>query len=151
MTHPEIFLVLVPAALLASLGTGSLDHHADLWPAELALIGHALVAVPLALTVASAAGTFRPARRGEDQALPLFAARPVLHRLVILRVLSRCRRAAKTLSVSGLRPIMSLCQWLSEGRGWLRPVEAGSLVLSVVGIVLLLWQAGILVPGGRLP
>ena len=64
---------------------------------------------------------------------------------------SRCRRAAKTLSVSGLRPIMSLCQWLSEGRGWLRPVEAGSLVLSVVGIVLLLWQAGILVPGGRLP
>ena len=46
---------------------------------------------------------------------------------------------------------MSLCQWLSSGRGWLRPVEAGSLVLLGVGLVLILWQFGTLAPGGRLP
>ena len=150
MTQAEAFLLLIPAALLAWLGLDVLDQQAELWP-ELALLGHALLAAPLALAVASAAGTFRRARRREDRALPLFATRPVLHPLVVLRALSRLGRAAKSLSVFGLRPIMSLCQWLSSGRGWLRPVEAGSLVLLGVGLVLILWQFGTLAPGGRLP
>lgn len=150
MTHAEAFLVLIPAALLAWLGLDVLDHQAEYWP-ELALLGHALLAAPLALAVASAAGTFRRARRRNDCALPLFATRPVLDPLILLRALSRLGRAAKSLSVFGLRPIMSLCQWLSSGRGWLRPVEAGSLVLLGVGLVLILWQFGTLAPGGRLP
>lgn len=150
MTQAEAFLLLIPAALLAWLGLDVLDQQAELWP-ELALLGHALLAAPLALAVASAAGTFRRARRRDDRALPLFATRPVLDPLILLRALSRLGRAAKSLSVFSLRPIMSLCQWLSSGRGWLRPVEAGSLVLLGVGLVLILWQLGTLAPGGRLP